>query len=192
MDSLRASVSAPSPGYRRLAAATVAATFALIVVGGVVRVSDSGLGCGPKGSGFHGWPFCNGDVAPGVDLNSIIEYTHRALAGTVTVMILLLVVGAWRRYRAHRPLVWLTSSALLLVVGQAVLGGATVEEGLDETLVAAHLGLAMLLLGVLLWARRTTRSEAIGVEPPDAGPRFRVLAVAASPGPPGNIVGRGH
>ena len=53
----------------------------LIIVGGVVRVSDSGLGCGPAGSGFHGWPFCNGDVVPGVDLNSIVEYTHRAVAG---------------------------------------------------------------------------------------------------------------
>ena len=48
-----------------------------------MRVSDSGLGCGPGGSGFHGWPFCNGDVVPGLDLNSIVEYTHRALAGAV-------------------------------------------------------------------------------------------------------------
>ena len=65
---------------RRLVLATGLSTFALIILGGVVRVSDSGLGCGPAGSGFHGWPFCNGDVVPGVDLNSIIEYAHRALA----------------------------------------------------------------------------------------------------------------
>ena len=63
--------------------ATAVATFVLIIVGGIVRVSDSGLGCGPGGSGFHGWPFCNGDVVPGVDLNTIVEYTHRALAGAV-------------------------------------------------------------------------------------------------------------
>ena len=50
---------------KRLALATTLSTFALIVLGGVVRVSDSGLGCGPAGSGFNGWPFCNGDVAPG-------------------------------------------------------------------------------------------------------------------------------
>ena len=35
--------------FRRLAAATAFATFALIVVGGIVRVSESGLGCGPAG-----------------------------------------------------------------------------------------------------------------------------------------------
>ena len=71
--------------------ATAVATFVLIIVGGIVRVSDSGLGCGPGGSGFHGWPFCKGDVVPGVDLNSIVEYTHRALAGAVGLMILALV-----------------------------------------------------------------------------------------------------
>jgi heme A synthase len=174
-------VSAPSAGYRRLALATVAATFALIVVGGVVRVSDSGLGCGPEGSGVNGWPFCNGDVVPGVDLNSIIEYTHRALAAAVGVMILLLALGAWRRYRAHRALVWVTAGALALVAAQGALGGATVEEGLDESLVAAHLGLAMLLLALLLYIWRA----AAGRQSPVAsrqglGSALRPLAIAAS------------
>ena len=85
-------VTAPSSGFRRLVLATGVATFVLIIVGGVVRVSDSGLGCGPGGSGFHGWPFCNGDVVPGVDLNSVVEYTHRVVAGVVGIMILALVV----------------------------------------------------------------------------------------------------
>ena len=43
----------PSAGFRRLALATVLATFLLIIVGGIVRVSDSGLGCGPAGSGLQ-------------------------------------------------------------------------------------------------------------------------------------------
>jgi heme A synthase len=168
---------APSPGYRRLAVATAIATFALIIVGGIVRVSDSGLGCGPGGSGFHGWPFCNGDVVPGLDLNSVIEYTHRALAGAVTIMMFTLAVLALRRYRAHRGLVRATVGAALLIVAQAVLGGATVEENLKEVLVAAHLGLAMLLLGLLLYIVRATRPadhrEAAGGVP-------RWLALGAS------------
>jgi cytochrome c oxidase assembly protein subunit 15 len=173
-------VSAPSLAYRRLAFWTVVATFALVIVGGIVRVSDSGLGCGPEGSGFHGWPFCNGDVAPGVDLNSIIEYTHRVLAAVVGILILLLAVQAYRRYRAHRALVWVAGAALLLVVAQGALGGATVEEGLEESLVAAHLGLAMLLLGLLLYIWRAAKPEVPGAQPADGGPRFRPLAVAAS------------
>jgi heme A synthase len=158
---------------RRLVLATGIATFVLIIVGGVVRVSDSGLGCGPAGSGFHGWPFCNGDVVPGVDLNSIVEYTHRILAVVVGFMMLALVVLAWRRYREYR---FVTGALLVLVAAQGALGGLTVEENLEEAYVAAHLGLAMLLLGLLLYLWRSLR----GAEPEDGGPRIRVLAIAAT------------
>ena len=48
--------------FRTLAYLTAALTFALIVVGGVVRISDSGLGCGAAGSGTEGWPLCGGRV----------------------------------------------------------------------------------------------------------------------------------
>jgi heme A synthase len=158
---------------RKLALATLVATFVLILVGGVVRVSDSGLGCGPAGSGFHGWPFCNGDVVPGVDLNSIVEYTHRVLAVVVGFMMLALVVLAWRKYREYRLV---TGALLVLVAAQGLLGGLTVEENLEEAYVAAHLGLAMLLLGLLLYLWRSLR----GAEPEDGGPRIRVLAIAAT------------
>ena len=158
---------------RRLVLATGIATFVLIIVGGVVRVSDSGLGCGPAGSGFHGWPFCNGDVVPGVDLNSIVEYTHRILAVVVGFMMLALVVLAWRRYREYR---FVTGALLVLVAAQGALSGLTVEENLEEAYVAAHLGLAMLLLGLLLYLWRSLR----GAEPEDGGPRIRALAIAAT------------
>jgi heme A synthase len=158
---------------RRLVLATAIATFVLIVVGGVVRVSNSGLGCGPAGSGFHGWPFCNGDVAPGMDLNSIVEYTHRAVAGIVSVMILAIVVLAWRRHREYLvPAVAL----LLLVLAQAALGGATVEDNLEEAYVAAHLCLAMLLLGGLIYLYRRVS----GAPVTEGGPRLRALSIAAS------------
>jgi heme A synthase len=163
----------PTTGLKRLVLATGIATFVLIVVGGVVRVSDSGLGCGPAGSGFNGWPFCNGDVAPGVDLNAIIEYTHRVLAAAVGLMILALVVLAWRR---HRQLLPAAGLLLVLVLAQGVLGGATVEENLEETYVAAHLGLAMLLLGGLLYLWRAVR----GARTESGGPRLRGLAIAAT------------
>jgi heme A synthase len=163
----------PSTAYRRLVLATGLATFLLIIVGGIVRVSDSGLGCGPGGSGFHGWPFCNGEVVPGVDINTIVEYTHRTLAGVVSIMILALVVLAWRR---HRQYLAVTVGLLVLILAQAVLGGATVEENLEEALVAAHLGLAMLLLGGLLYLWRGVNV----VSGESGGPRLRPLAVAAT------------
>ena len=61
---------------------------------------------------------------------------------------------------------------VLLVFAQAALGGATVEENLEEALVAAHLGLAMLLLGGLLWVWRATRPDVTGAAPADGGPRL--------------------
>jgi heme A synthase len=158
---------------RRLVLATGIATFVLIIVGGVVRVSDSGLGCGPAGSGFHGWPFCNGDVVPGVDLNSIVEYTHRVVAIVVGFMILSIFVLAWRRQREYLAP---AAALLVLVIAQGALGGATVEENLEEAYVAAHLGLAMLLLGLLLylWRGVNDAPQVLG------GRGLRVLSIAAS------------
>jgi heme A synthase len=149
------------------------ATFLLIIVGGIVRVSDSGLGCGPGGSGFHGWPFCNGDVVPGVDLNSIVEYTHRVVAIVVGFMILSIFVLAWRRQREYLAP---AAALLVLVIAQGALGGATVEENLEEAYVAAHLGLAMLLLGLLLylWRGVNDAPQVLG------GRGLRVLSIAAS------------
>ena len=88
---------APTQGFRRLVLVTLVATFLLIVLGGIVRVSDSGLGCGPAGSGFHGWPLCEGDVIPGLDINTVIEYSHRTLASIVGLLMLAIAVLAWRR-----------------------------------------------------------------------------------------------
>ncbi len=169
----------PSAAYRRLALATLAATFALIIVGGIVRVSDSGLGCGPAGSGLNGWPFCNGDVVPGLDLNSVIEYSHRTLGGIVGLMMISLAVLALRRYRSHTRLVRATAAATGLVIAQGLLGAATVEQDLDERLVASHLGLAMALLAVVLYIVRATASDRPPASP-QTGSRFRPLALISS------------
>ena len=143
--------------FRRLVTLTIAATFVLILIGGIVRVSDSGLGCGPAGSGTHGWPLCEGGVLPAASAESAIEFSHRVAAGVVAVLIAVLAWRALRRLREHRWLVRGSIAAGVLVLVQAALGGLTVEQGLEEELVAAHLGLAMLLLGLLIVLRRRRR-----------------------------------
>jgi heme A synthase len=140
--------------FRRLVTATLVATFILILIGGIVRVSDSGLGCGPAGSGTHGWPLCEGGVVPEATSESVIEFSHRVAAGIVAVMIALLAWRALRNLREYRWLVRGSIAAGVLVLAQAALGGLTVEEGLEDELVAAHLGLAMLLAGLLIFLRR--------------------------------------
>jgi heme A synthase len=146
--------------FRRLVTFTIVATLALILIGGVVRVSDSGLGCGAEGSGTHGWPLCEGGVLPADSAESVIEFSHRIAATLVTVLIVLLAFKAFRRLRSHRLLVRGSVAAGLLVVAQAALGGLTVEKGLEDELVAAHLGLAMLLLGLLFVLRRCAETTA--------------------------------
>jgi heme A synthase len=156
--------------FRRLADLTALVTFLLIVVGGVVRVSQSGLGCGPGGSGTKGWPLCGGSVIPLVgDENRLIEFSHRLLAAVVVILIALL---CWRAFQLRRPQNsppdqrdrrWATRGSLIavvLVLVQAGLGGLTVEHSLAEELVAAHLGTAMILLGLLLFLGAKTRSLA--------------------------------
>jgi heme A synthase len=147
--------------FRRLADLTALVTFLLILVGGVVRVSDSGLGCGPGGSGTEGWPLCGGDVIPLVgDENTLIEFSHRVLAAIVVGLIALLCWRAYRDLRERNSWAFRGSVAAgLLVLAQAGLGGLTVEHALKEELVAAHLGAAMLLLGLLLWLSFKARSE---------------------------------
>src|SRR3954470_6223772 len=157
--------------FRRLADLTAVVTFLLIVVGGIVRVSESGLGCGPGGSGTEGWPLCGGQVIPLVgNENRVIEFSHRFLA---TVVVILIGLLCWRAYKGlrhqRRPqtpppdYVWAFRGSLIagvLVLIQAALGGLTVEHSLAEELVAAHLGTAMVLLGLLLYLSAKARSDA--------------------------------
>jgi heme A synthase len=164
--------------FRRLLNATILATFALIVIGGVVRVSDSGLGCGAAGSGTEGWPLCGGRVLPFLQQNAVIEFSHRAAATIVVVLIAALALQAFRRLRDHTWLVRGTVTAAVLVLAQAVLGGLTVEHGLHSAFVAAHLGLAMLLLALLIMLHRIARpSES---SPPVDGSRALRATAAVS------------
>jgi heme A synthase len=170
--------------FRRLADLTALVTFLLIVVGGIVRVSQSGLGCGPGGSGTKGWPLCGGQVIPLVgNENRVIEFSHRLLASVVVILIALL---CWRAYKYLREgHGWAFRGSLaagVLVLIQAGLGGLTVEHGLAEELVAAHLGTAMILLGLLLFLSAKARSEAPaepGAEPKPPVRRLKPYAATA-------------
>jgi heme A synthase len=108
------------------------------------------------------------------------------------LLALSLMVLARRRHREQRGLVLATTAVFAGVVGEGLLGAATVEENLDEELVAAHLGLAMLILGGLLYVWRASRPDVIGAPAPETSPGFRRLAIGVQALILGTIVAGGY
>ncbi|TMC66649.1 MAG: protoheme IX farnesyltransferase [Chloroflexota bacterium] len=128
--------------FRVLSVATAVVTYALVVLGGVVRVSGSGLGC-------PDWPLCHGRLLPPLDLHAIIEYSHRTTASLTSVLVVLTAAVAWLAWRKRRDLVIPATVALGLLMVQVVLGAITVRLELPPMIVLAHLATAMALLGAV-------------------------------------------
>jgi protoheme IX farnesyltransferase len=127
--------------FQRLAAATTAATFILIAVGGLVRATDSGLGC-------PDWPRCFGKLVPPAELHAWIEHSHRLVASVIIVLVTFLAVAAWRTGQA-RSIRWAAVGAVALVLGQALLGAIVVWRKLEADSVTLHLATALALLALL-------------------------------------------
>jgi heme A synthase len=132
-----------SGSLRWLALATALATYALIIVGAVVRATGSGDAC-------PDWPRCHGQLIPPLQTDVLIEFSHRLLASVVGFLVLATAIGAWRIRRAAPVVFWGSVLAVVLVGGQIVLGGATVLSDLSPGVVTAHLAMAATLLATLL------------------------------------------
>ena len=130
--------------YTVLAWTAAAATYLLIVLGAVVRITGSGMGCGDH------WPLCNGHLFPPLnDIGTVIEWSHRLVAALVLALVVGLAVYAWRLRHDSRRVAY---TALALLVLQVLLGAITVKLALPPWTVILHLGTAMLLVATLLVA----------------------------------------
>jgi heme A synthase len=129
---------------QKVAFATCAATLVLIAIGVWVRASGSGLGC-------PDWPLCHGQVVPPGDMGSepIIEFTHRAVAGFVGILVVLTAILAWVHYRHAETILWSATATVPLVGIQGFLGAITVWRELPPEVVATHLLLAMIILSLM-------------------------------------------
>jgi heme o synthase len=132
--------------FAKLTVAAAVATFVLISIGGLVRATDSGLGC-------PDWPLCFGDWLPPADLHAWIEHTHRLVAavfvGPLVGAVGLITVFSGRR--RDRPLLAAAVVAGVLVIVQSLLGAAVVLEGLAAELVTAHLAMALVVLAATIF-----------------------------------------
>ena len=127
--------------FARLAAVSAVGIYLLIVMGAVVRVSGSGLGC-------PDWPLCHGQWLPPPDFHAIIEYVHRTIAAFVGIPLILLLVAAWRGQRGDRLIFRAVNLMMVLLVPQVLLGREVVLRELPPMLVAVHLALALLIMAL--------------------------------------------
>jgi heme a synthase len=169
--------------FTRLAWTAAGFTYLLIILGAIVRITGSGMGCGEH------WPLCRGELLPPLDLPTLIEYAHRLTAAAVSVLVAALAgYGWWLRreqgagsreqelsngpiaaVRSDRPTVPPSIASYLalgLLVLQVALGAVTVRLALPPWTVILHLGTAMLLLAMLIVAAKGDR---LPVAPPSPG-----------------------
>ncbi len=126
--------------FLRLALASVAALWLIVVTGAAVRLTDSGLGC-------RHWPGCEkGHPLPAKDYHAYIEFGNRVIGGVTIVVVLLTALGAWRTPRLSRASRRLALAVFLGTLAQAPLGYLAVKTDLRWPVVAAHLLLSMAVL----------------------------------------------
>lgn len=156
-----------------------AITYALIVLGALVRSNGAGLAC-------PDWPLCFGEFVPAFDVKVGFEWSHRVLAGSTSLLFLGLSIGCWRDRvtRAAVGRLILLSGAVLSV--QIMLGALTVWQLLASWTVTWHLitGNAF-AVSLAIIARRLFRLDApsraaLAQAPPLAAPATspRTLAMA--------------
>jgi protoheme IX farnesyltransferase len=169
------------PGHARrflwVALAAAVMTYLLIVVGGIVRVTGSGLGC-------PDWPLCYGRLIPPLEFTALIEYSHRLTASLTSPLILATAVYAWLRLRSQPWITRLSAASLALLAVQVVLGGITVLTETPPNIVAVHLGNALLILAlqivIAVLAFRLRDAEPADISLADPLARYGLATIATT------------
>lgn len=126
----------------------VAATIGMLLIllgGALVTKTDSGLGCG------RNWPDCNGSLIPKeITTEVLIEFSHRAVTGSVSILIVLLVAWTWRTLGHIREVKFLGFLAIFFLVAQALIGAAQVLWGQGDFILALHFGISLISFAAVL------------------------------------------
>ena len=164
---------------RNLALLTAAFAYAVIVLGFIVRITESGMGCGDD------WPLCNGQLIPSFDsVEVVIEYGHRLAVlglGGLTVAVVALAgglrafPGAAGRGGTVRPAMLVVG----LLIVQSLLGALAVRLELPSHTVVLHLGTGLALLAALVVLGLRAGVLAGATQPPETGVPGRGGIIAA-------------
>jgi len=128
-----------APAFRYLLLGTAILAFGLIVVGVILRVSDSSTAC-------LDWPTCSGVLTERLGSPAFLPYLHRIIAAVTGIGLATSLVFAWRRYRNQPWIVWPLSVASGLMAIQILLGRFVAVQNDSPIMSSVHFVLA---LGVL-------------------------------------------
>ncbi|WP_247045252.1 COX15/CtaA family protein [Arthrobacter rhizosphaerae] len=163
----------------RLAVLSLIGQTILVVTGGAVRLTSSGLGC-PT------WPRCTADSlvnTPEMGLHGFIEFGNRLLTFALAAVAALMLVYLWNLRKERRDLFLLALGLLASIPAQAIIGGITVLTQLNPWVVGLHflVSMGLVVLATLLVNRaygRTGRFRSIQLAPLPGVARPLMAAVA--------------
>lgn len=135
----------------------LAGTALIVLTGGAVRLTDSGLGC-------SNWPECSaGHLTPKLQLHGVVEFGNRLVTVVLVVAVAAAFLGAVFRRPRRRDLVWLSGGLVAGVLAQAVLGGIVVYTKLNPYVVMVHFyATVLLLVDAVVLVHRSTREYGPG------------------------------
>jgi heme A synthase len=166
--------------FGRFSLFAAAYTYLLVLFGGIVRITQSGMGCGDD------WPKCHGQWIPEFTLPTLIEYTHRLLGVTIGLVAIGLAAYAYRNRRHARfggrgGLAFPAYLALAGIVVQGLLGATTVRLELSTAVTAIHFMTALIILAIfLVGAARAGTLGSAGPSPASSANQLRRHARAAT------------
>ncbi len=129
--------------HRTLLLTATAMTALLVMMGGVVCVTESGRAC-------PDWPRCYGQLVPPMRSDAIIEYTHRLFAALTSPVIIAAALMGWMKARSIRWVSWPPVLAVVLLIAVVAFGAIAVLRGLPPWAAALDLGLALIVLALML------------------------------------------
>lgn len=159
----------PAARFRQIAGVALGSLCVIVLTGGLVRLTGSGLGCAD-------WPRCNEsnfvDVSSG---HTLIEQANRMFTGVVSFSVIAAVLTAYRRRPCRRDLVLLSWGLVAGVLAQVVIGGVVVLTGLNPLANMAHFLVSMVLVSCAFFLYRRSGQPGAGPFLRPGGAPVRVL-----------------
>lgn len=168
--------------FRTLGFWTVGAVYVLILIGGIVRATGSGMGC-------PDWPKCFGTWIPPTDVSQLpfdykeiygaklkgevefnavktwIEYVNRLVGALIGLLIFSTFVSAvFTFWKKDRAIVYLTFLATILVGFEGWLGSKVVSSELHPVMITVHMILSVIIVFILMYAVARSYNEVLEVE----------------------------